>query len=91
LPAGTRTPLFAIRAKNRRFDRLEWFLRLASVLPGESDLHGLVRLEVTESLGAAGACLLADRAEGFGVVFVAGVVWFVIGRRAILGRARRCT
>jgi hypothetical protein len=60
LPAGTRTPLFAIRAKNRRFARLAWFLRLASVLPGESELHGLVRLEVAESLGATGARLLAD-------------------------------
>jgi hypothetical protein len=60
LPAGTRTPLFAIRARNQHFDRLAWFLRLASVLPGESELHGLVRLEVAESVGAAGAGLLAD-------------------------------
>jgi hypothetical protein len=60
LPAGTRTPLFAIRAKTRRFDRLAWFLRLAPVLPGESELHGLVRLEVAESLGSPGARLLAD-------------------------------
>jgi hypothetical protein len=54
LPAGARTPLFAIRAKSRRFDRLAWFLRLATVSPGESELHGLVRLEVAES-GSAGA------------------------------------
>jgi hypothetical protein len=60
LPAGTRTPLFAIRATNHRFDRLAWFLRLAPVLPGESELHGLVRLEVAESVGAAGTRLLAD-------------------------------
>jgi hypothetical protein len=60
LPAATRTPLFAIRSRSRRFDRLAWFLRLASVLPGESELHGLVRLEVAESVGAAGARLLAD-------------------------------
>ncbi len=60
LPAGTRTPLFAIRAKNRRFARLAWFLRLASVLPAESELHGLVRLEVAESVGGDGARFLAD-------------------------------
>ena len=60
LPAGTRTPVFAIRAVSRRFNRLAWFLRLASVLPGESELHGLVRLEVAESVGAAGARFLAD-------------------------------
>src|SRR5262249_55532709 len=60
LAAGTRTPLFAIRATNRRFDRLAWFLRLPPVLPGESELHGLVRLEVAESLGTTGARLLAD-------------------------------
>jgi hypothetical protein len=59
LPAGTRTPLFAIRAKNQHFDRLAWFLRLAPVFPGESELHGLVRLEVAESVGAA-ARFLAD-------------------------------
>lgn len=60
LPAGSRTPLFAIRGKSRRFARLAWFLRLASVLPGESELHGLVRLEVAESVGATGARFLAD-------------------------------
>jgi hypothetical protein len=60
LPAGTRTPVFAIRVIGRRFNRLAWFLRLASVLPGESDLHGLVRLEVAESVGTAGARFLAD-------------------------------
>jgi hypothetical protein len=60
LPAGTRTPLFGIQGKNRRFARLAWFLRLASVLPGESELHGLVRLEVAESAGRDGARLLAD-------------------------------
>jgi hypothetical protein len=62
LPAGTRTPLFAIRSKNRRFDRLAWFMRLASISPGESELHGLVRLEVAESLGATGARMLSDLA-----------------------------
>jgi hypothetical protein len=60
LLAGTRTPLFAIRSQGRRFNRLAWFLRLAAVLPGESELHGLVRLEVAESVGAAGARFLAD-------------------------------
>jgi hypothetical protein len=60
LPAGTRTPLFAIRSRNRHFDRLAWFLRLAPLLPGESELHGLVRLEVAESVGAPEARFLAD-------------------------------
>jgi hypothetical protein len=60
LPAGTRTPLFAIRSRGRGFDRLAWFLRLAAVLPGESELHGLVRLEVAQSVGAPGARFLAD-------------------------------
>jgi hypothetical protein len=60
LPAGTRTPLFAIRARGRRFHRLAWFLRLAAVWPGESELHGLVRLEVAESVGREGARFLAD-------------------------------
>jgi hypothetical protein len=60
LPAGMRTPLFAIRGKGRRFARLAWFLRLASVTPGESDLHGLVRLEVGETVGVPGGRYLAD-------------------------------
>jgi hypothetical protein len=60
LPAGTRTPLFAIRAQNQRFARLAWFLRLVPVLPGESDLHALVRLEVAESVGCDRARFLAD-------------------------------
>jgi hypothetical protein len=60
LPAGTRTPLFGIQGTNRRFARIAWFLRLASVLPGESELHGLVRLEVAAVAGPDGARLLAD-------------------------------
>ncbi len=60
LPAGTRTPLFAIRAKGQYFTRLAWFLRLAPVRPSESELHGLVRLEVSANVGAAGARFLAD-------------------------------
>lgn len=60
LPAGTRTPLFGIQGESRRFARIAWFLRLASVLPGESELHGLVRLEVAAAAGREGARLLAD-------------------------------
>src|SRR5262245_9786393 len=51
LPAGARTPLFAIRASKGGYGRYAWFLRLAEVRVGESDLHGLVRLEVREQVG----------------------------------------
>ena len=57
LPAGCRTPLFAIRAK---YPRYSWYLRLAAVRPSESDFHGLARLEVTEPVGKDVAVLLAN-------------------------------
>ena len=61
LPPGTRTPLFAIRKKLPRY---AWFLRLAPVRPAEADFHGLVRLEVHESLGKEKAQALADLTTG---------------------------
>lgn len=60
LPAESRTPLFAIRGSKGGFGRFAWFLRLAEVRAAESDLHGLVRLEVRENVGRDAARLLAD-------------------------------
>lgn len=60
LPAAARTPLFAIRGSKGGFGRYAWFLRLAEVRAAESDLHGLVRLEVRENVGRDAARLLAD-------------------------------
>jgi hypothetical protein len=60
LPASARTPLFAISGSKGGFARYAWFLRLAEVRVGESDLHGLVRLEVREHVGRDTARMLAD-------------------------------
>lgn len=54
LPAGARTPLFALRS-TRRFARYAWFMRLARPHAAESDLSGIVRLEVSESVGVEAA------------------------------------
>jgi hypothetical protein len=54
LPAGARTPLFALRS-TRRFARYAWFMRLACPHAAESDLSGIVRLEVSESVGVEAA------------------------------------
>jgi uncharacterized protein len=59
LPPGGRTPLFAL-AGQQRFSRYSWFLRLAGLQPGDSDLAGIVRLEVSDSVGLEGARRLAD-------------------------------
>lgn len=59
LPAGSRTPLFAIPS-SKRFARYSWFLRLATPHPGESLMSGIVRLEVSEAVGVDGAKRLAD-------------------------------
>ncbi len=60
MPPRTRSPLFAIHSRRRGFARLAWFVRLAAPRVGESELHGLVRLEVAEPLGIDAARLLAD-------------------------------
>jgi hypothetical protein len=60
LAAGTRTPLFALRS-TRRFARFSWFLRLARPQGAHSDLAGIVRLEVSETVGREEAQRLADR------------------------------
>lgn len=59
LPPGWRSPLFALTAP-ARFARYSWFLRLAAPHAGDSDLAGLVRLEVAASVGVDAARQLAD-------------------------------
>jgi hypothetical protein len=59
LPPGGRTPLFGLRS-TRRFARYAWFLRLAGPQAADSDLAGIVRLEVAESVGREEARRLAD-------------------------------
>jgi uncharacterized protein len=59
LPSGARTPLFALRS-SKRFARYSWFLRLVAPRRGDSELSGLVRCEVAEHVGAAGAVGLAN-------------------------------
>jgi hypothetical protein len=54
-----RSPIFALRASNR-FARLSWFVRVGVPRQGESDLTGLVRVEVSERVGLAEARRLAD-------------------------------
>lgn len=63
LPAGGRTPLFALHRGG--FGRFAWYLRLAAPAPGESGLAGLVRLEVAAALGLDVARRLADATCGF--------------------------
>jgi hypothetical protein len=59
LRAGQRTPTFALRSSHR-FARYSWFLRLAPGGPGDSELAGIVRLEVADTVGVDAACRLAD-------------------------------
>jgi len=59
LSPGARTPVFALRS-TRRFARFSWFLRLAQPQAADSDLAGIVRLEVSESVGREEAQRLAD-------------------------------
>lgn len=59
LPVGGRTPLFRLRA-SQGSARYAWFLRLARPGPGESDLAGLVRLEMADAAPVDEARALAD-------------------------------
>ena len=59
LATGQRTPVFRIGAADDRA-RYTWFLRLGAPGPAESELTGLVRLEVSAAVGVERACLLAD-------------------------------
>ena len=65
LPAGSRTPLFAIRGDRSGFSRYSWFQRLSDPAHGAVELHGLVRLEVGASAGADAARRLADAATAW--------------------------
>lgn len=58
LPAGWRSPLFALQSP--RFSRFSWFLRLAAPYRGDADMAGLVRLEVADAVGLEAARRLAD-------------------------------
>jgi hypothetical protein len=71
LAAGERTPVFALRA-SRRFVRFSWFLRLAAPQLGDSELAGIARLEVSETVGAEDARRLADASAGLLPRFVPG-------------------
>lgn len=61
LDVGQRTPLFALRSQTR-FSRYSWFSRLVVPRGAESDLAGIVRLEVSETIGAQNAVTIADAA-----------------------------
>lgn len=65
LPAGSRTPLFAIRGDRSGFARYSWFQRLGDPAHGAVELHGLVRLEVGASAGVDAARHLADAATAW--------------------------
>jgi uncharacterized protein len=64
LTPGSRTPLFGLRA-TERFSRYSWFLRLARAQAADSELSGLVRLEVSEAIGFEQARRLADASAHF--------------------------
>jgi hypothetical protein len=58
LPAGCRTPLFAIT--DGKYDRYAWFLRVAEGRAIDHKLAGIVRLEVRAAVGLERARALAD-------------------------------
>lgn len=63
LPPGARSPIFGLKTPER-FARYSWFVRLAQPHPGESDLAGIVRLEVSDAVGFEAARRLADATAG---------------------------
>ncbi len=65
LPAGARTPVFLIRPKSSGLTRYSWFQRLAAPARGTIELHGLVRLEASETLGLDAARTLANAAAAW--------------------------
>lgn len=58
LKAGQRTPIFAI--SHMPFARYSWFLRLAQPRILDSDFAGIVRLEVSDTVGLPDAIRLAN-------------------------------
>jgi hypothetical protein len=71
LAAGERTPAFALRS-SRRFGRFSWFLRLVAPQLGDSELAGIARLEVSETVGVEVARRLADASAALLPRFVPG-------------------
>ncbi len=65
LPAGSRSPIFSIQTAGAGFARFSWFQRLADPGPGETELHGIVRLEVAAGGGLEKARTLADSAAAW--------------------------
>jgi uncharacterized protein len=65
LRAGNRTPLFAITSVKSGFARFSWFQRLADPNPGATEMHGLVRLEVSANVGVERAVKLANAATSW--------------------------
>ena len=65
LPSGARTPLFLIRSAKGEFSRYSWFQRLAAPGPGATDLHGIVRLEVSTDVGLEAARSVAGELAGW--------------------------
>jgi uncharacterized protein len=60
LPVGGRTPLFELTKMKR--NRYSWFQRIAGTHPGDSDLTGIVRMEVARDVGKDAAVRLANEA-----------------------------
>jgi hypothetical protein len=71
LKAGERTPLFALRS-SRRFVRFSWFVRLAPPERGDSELAGIARLEISETVGIDAARRLANASAAILPRFVPG-------------------
>ena len=65
LPAGSRTPIFSIQTAKSGFARYSWFQRLAEPDPGATEMHGIVRLEVSASVGIDAARDLANAAAAW--------------------------
>jgi hypothetical protein len=60
LAVGARTPLFILSKMKR--GRFSWFQRIGTAYPGDSDLSGIVRMEVSTQVGLEAARRLADSA-----------------------------
>jgi hypothetical protein len=59
LPVASRTPLFGLRT-GQRHARFSWFVRLGRPAPADTPLAGLVRVEVSASVGSDEAIRLAN-------------------------------
>ncbi len=61
LAPGERTPLFGLGLPNQPVNRLAWYTRLVPMRPHWHDHAGVVRCEVSASVGPRDAAGLADR------------------------------